>query len=108
MSATFTDDDLANAAKFANYNFNIGILKLLLKKAPHLTTHLTYTDRKANIKDFYIPQKLENQCRVLDISISKVLCEKLSCNKTTMTGVCKPDTDVHTWVMICNMVIIFG
>lgn len=97
MNITFTDKDVENAGKFANFNFSVNVLKILMKKAPHLTSHLTYTDRIATNKDFYIPDSLSNKCRVLNIHISKKLCEKLSCTKTTMTGVCTPSSDVEIY-----------
>lgn len=72
------------------------MLDLLLKKAPHLTTHLSYTVRDATDADFYIPHALKDYCKTIDIKMTKNLCEKLSCNKSGISSLCRP-TDTASY-----------
>ncbi|XP_060873653.1 uncharacterized protein LOC132947552 [Metopolophium dirhodum] len=87
----YTSVDHKNAEKYAEYNFKVRMLERLLKKAPHLASYLEYTVRDATSADFYIPISLKNKCKIIDIKISKRLCEKLSCNKTREKDMCTPD-----------------
>lgn len=51
---TFTNIDVENSGKFADYNYKISILGLLMKKAPHLASHLEYTVRSSTEKQIII------------------------------------------------------
>lgn len=89
-SVSFTQIDLLNAEKFAKYNYQIRLLELMYKKRPHLVSYLQLNDRAATADDFYIPSKLADKCRVLDVRVSEYLCAKLSCNKMMEREPCAP------------------
>lgn len=89
-AVSFTQMDLLNAEKFAKYNYQIRLLELMYKKRPHLVSYLQLNDRPATTDDFYIPNKLADKCRVLDVRVSEYLCAKLSCNKMMEREPCAP------------------
>lgn len=89
-AVSFTQVDLLNAEKFAKYNYQIRLLELMYKKRPHLVSYLELNDRAATDADFYIPPKLADKCRVLDVRIGSHLCKKLSCNKMMEREPCTP------------------
>lgn len=88
----FTDADLRACDKFADANTKIRTIRLLYQTAPHLASKLKYTVRDALAQDYYIPDTLRHACKVVVVSLSENLCEALSCNPTTETGVCRADT----------------
>lgn len=88
----FTDADIRACDKFADTNTKIRTIRLLYEKAPHLASKLTYSVRDALAQDYYIPETLRHACKVVEVSLSERLCEALSCNPTTETGVCRADT----------------
>lgn len=89
-AVSFTQLDLLNAEKFAKYNYQIRLLELMYKKRPHLVSYLELNDRVATDDDYYIPSKLADKCRVLDVRVGSYLCAKLSCNKTMEREPCTP------------------
>lgn len=98
-AVSFTQLDLLNAEKFANYNYRIRLLELMYKKRPHLISYLELNDREATSDDYFIPPKMANKCRVLDVRISSYLCTKLSCNKMTERAPCTPGSDAsYYWL----------
>lgn len=88
----FTDADVRACDKFADTNTKIRTIRLIHRKAPHLASKLTYTVRDALAQDYYIPETLRHACKVVEVSLSKSLCDALSCNPTTENGVCRADT----------------
>lgn len=88
---SFTEEDLANAGKFANVNYKIRLLQVMKTKAPHLTTHLLLDYRDATDADYHRPAALMEKCKVLDIRIGKDLCTLLSCNPSKEKSPCTPD-----------------
>lgn len=81
---------MQNAEKFCQYNRRVRLIKALVNKAPHLGTHLTYSIRAATGADFYVPDAIADECKIVDVSIGERLCGKLSCTKTTEQDFCKP------------------
>lgn len=62
-------------------------------RAPHLTSWLDVNIRPATNDDYYVPRLLRDSAKVITVSMTKHLCEKLSCNAKTDTGeACTPDT----------------
>lgn len=87
---SYADDDIEAAIKYAEYNTTIRLLNAMLIKAPHLTSHLQLDIRDATDDDFYIPASLQNKCKIIKVSITEKLCEKLNCQSNKADKVCKP------------------
>lgn len=79
MESNHTQEDLVNASRFGDVNTQLRYIQLLNKKAPHITSWLQIKIRKATADDYFIPQTLEHACKVIDVQVSKDLCEQISC-----------------------------
>lgn len=97
--ASYTQEDITNAGLFANRNLNSRLINKLYEKAPHLTSHLLYTERDATLDDYYIPPSIKSLCKVLDIKISRNLCEKLSCVSSKEKELCKPEDKASYFIV---------
>lgn len=91
--ANLTSVNKHDAELFARPNKIIRTLEKLNMRAPHLTSWLNVTIRPATNKDYYVPRLLRDSAKVITVSMTEHLCEKLSCNAKTDTGeACTPDT----------------
>lgn len=89
--ATYTDADLAASSKFVDANLKIRMLQKMYQRAPHLVSWIEYDLRNATHDDYYIPATLTDSCKIIDIRITKTLCELLSCNASKEQDVCVPE-----------------
>ena len=97
---SYTVTDAANAEKFANYNVQVKLLRLMYTRAPHLATYLEYTVRNATDDDYFIPDSLPAEtCLVIDVRIGADLCKKLSCTRMRDREPCTP-ADVASFYRI--------
>lgn len=62
----------------------------MYEKAPHITSHLQIILRSATDEDYYIPAALIDSCKVIDVKITKNLCELINCTSTKEHGLCTP------------------
>lgn len=88
----YTAKDLENASKFARTNYHINIIRKLHEKQPQIASWLSYNIRDATHDDYYIPGALESVCKVIDIDITKEMCEMMSCTPAKEKQLCK-ETD---------------
>lgn len=88
---TYTNDDIEASTKFSNVNLTIRTIQKIHDKAKHLGSWVTYKIRDATHDDYYIPATLEHACKMIDVEISKTLCELLSCNPSKEQDVCDPN-----------------
>jgi hypothetical protein len=88
--ATYTNEDINNATKFADYNTKVRLLNAMYQRAPHLVSHLSIETRDATHDDFYVPIALSGIAKVIRIEFTKPLCDALSCNPSKETDMCKP------------------
>lgn len=91
MSITATD--IANASKYASQRLKLATIELMHKNYPHLASHFEYTIERADYnEDYYFPEWFEERAIVVDVKISKKLCDKLSCNYATPSGNCEKNS----------------
>lgn len=91
--ANLTPTNKHDAELFARPNKIIRTLEKLNMRAPHLTSWLSVSIRSATNEDYYVPRLLRDSAKVITVSMTEHLCEKLSCNAKTDTGeACTPDT----------------
>lgn len=88
---SYTKSDVANAQKFSTANVRIRLLQKLFDKAPHLTSHLKVNIKDATDNDYYRPAALMDVCKVVDVEITKPLCELMSCNPAREQAMCTPN-----------------
>lgn len=88
--ASYTEDDLKAAEKFADSNHKIRLIQRLHKKVPHLTSWVKYKIRAASHDDYYVPFVLQQSAKVVTVEIGEKLCSLLSCNPIKEQDVCKP------------------
>jgi hypothetical protein len=88
----YTTKDLENASKFARTNYRINLIRKLHEKQPQIASWLSYNIRDATQDDYYIPGALESVCKVIDIDITKEMCEMMSCTPAKEKQLCK-ETD---------------
>lgn len=92
VAMSYTSDDINASTKFAEYNTNVRMLKLMHKNAPHLVSHLKITVRDATNADYYVPKSLKHAAKVMTIDMSEKLCSMLSCNPVKEQDPCTPNT----------------
>ncbi|KAI5630628.1 p74 [Venturia canescens] len=90
MTASYTKVDRNNAIKYSEANLTILKINKIYQKARHLASHLEYQIRDATDDDFYVPAALSNSSKVVTVSITKNLCELLSCNPAKEKSMCHP------------------
>ncbi|CAG9564854.1 unnamed protein product [Danaus chrysippus] len=65
-------------------------IKYINEKYPHIGSEVAYTVKQADPeKDYYFPETFRSSASVVDVTITKNLCEKVSCNSATNKGACK-------------------
>lgn len=80
------------------------------KLRPNLIEELQYDIRDATNDDYYIPPTLKDKCKVINIKITKKLCDMLSCNPARNQSMCTPNTpaeiyrlgDTDKWDVHCQ------
>lgn len=77
--ASYTEDDMAAANKFAESNTKIRMLRRMYEKSPNLVSWVKYTIRPATVNDYYIPAILVDAAKVVTIEMTENLCKLLSC-----------------------------
>lgn len=87
----YTELDILNSSKYAEYNSRIRMLQKMQKRAPHLTSWLNVRARDATKDDYYVPVALRASCKVLEIEMTKDLCDLLSCTPVRERDVCRPN-----------------
>lgn len=91
--STYTREDQNNAALYSEQRKRLMYMHKLYEKYPHLVSHLDYSIRKADRqKDYYYPVSLENSAIIVQVNITKELCDTYSCNSSGRMGACKPDS----------------
>lgn len=95
--ASYTKDDERADDKFAQVNYYIAILENLFKTHPHIISYLNIKIRDATNDDYYVPEEIKDLCKVIDVSISEHLCNKLSCTASKNLGPCSPDEPASYW-----------
>lgn len=88
---TYTEIDILNSSKYAEYNSRVRLLQKMQKRAPHLTSWLNVRVRDATKDDYYVPLALRASCKVLEIEMTKDLCDLLSCTPVRERDVCRPN-----------------
>lgn len=97
--AAFTITDKENATKFANYNETIRALRAMYKKAPHIASWLKIETRQATQDDYHFPEALAPFARVITVTVSREVCERISCNPYKEDGICT-DKDTASYYRI--------
>ncbi|XP_039299746.1 uncharacterized protein LOC120355442 [Nilaparvata lugens] len=95
----FTHADIDNSNSFSEANNKIRLINALYRKAPHLASHLKIDIRDATDADFYIPATLKHASKVVNIEITKTLCDMLSCNPSKEKGMCN-ENDKATYYYV--------
>lgn len=94
--ADFTFVDRQNAGKYTLERRKLHVLKILNEKFPHIASHISYKIRKADReRDYYYPMSMENSAIVVDVTITRKTCEKISCLVATNNGNCNRSTPAH-------------
>lgn len=89
--AAYTELDILNSSRYAEYNTRVRLLQRMHARAPHLTSWLNVRARDATNEDYYVPKALERSSKVLEIEMTKTLCEALSCTPVRQRDVCRPN-----------------
>ncbi|OWR50950.1 p74 protein [Danaus plexippus plexippus] len=88
--AYYTQVDLQNASMYAKQRLLLHYIKFINEKYPHIGSEVAYTVKQADPeKDYYFPETFRSSAIVVDVNITKDLCEKISCNSATNKGACK-------------------
>lgn len=86
---SFTEVDLAAAHVYASQRLRLLHLNYLYEHAPHLLTHVKYRIRQADrTKDYYFTEGFRRKAIMVDVDVTKTMCEMMSCVSQTPTGVC--------------------
>lgn len=95
----YTAKDVNNAEKFADTNYKIAVIRKMYEKHPQIASWLKYKIRPATHDDYYMPGAIESSCKVIEIEITKELCELASCTPLKETEKCKSD-DVASYYYV--------
>lgn len=94
----YTQVDMDNASLYANQRLKLHYIKLINEKYPHIGGDLIYTIKQADSdKDYYYPNSFKSNAIMVDVNITKELCEKISCNSATNKGACKVDEEASLY-----------
>lgn len=96
---SYTERDIENASRYAEYNVRVRTLRRLMEKAPHLASWLDVRVRDATADDYYVPTRLKATAKVMEVRMTKTLCEMLSCNPSKERGMCRP-TDAASYYRV--------
>lgn len=88
-SASYTELDILNSSRYAEYNTRVRLLRRMHARAPHLASWLDINVRDATSADYYVPKALKSTSKVMDIRMTKTLCEMLSCTPVRENDVCR-------------------
>lgn len=93
--ASYTATDLQNAQLYANQRNKLASIKKLYEKIPSVASQLTYTIRQANYEtDYYYPSSFNEKAIMVDVEITKELCDYIKCTPWTPTGPCTETQDM--------------
>lgn len=90
---TYTAEDLANADKFAQYNYRVRLLAKMHERAPHLVSWLRVSWRPATDDDFYVPESLRSIARVIDVRYTETFCKMINCQSMKEQEPCVPNEE---------------
>lgn len=97
--AEITNDDIIHAQRFGESNILIRQLHIAHQKAPWIISHLDVNVRDATPNDYFIPPSLKHAAKVVEVKMTKNLCELLSCNNIREYSPCDAEAPA-TWYRV--------
>jgi hypothetical protein len=93
---SFTSDDIYAANEYANHRSNLILLKKLYDTHPHIASWLDYTVTQADpTTDYYYDKSFSHRAIKVNIKLSEMACNMVSCDSKKISGSCAPSDEVQ-------------